>query len=70
MPGVLTALFAFLATPLGKALSEEAPKLIAKVIGVWAQQGKVTPEQIAAFIEDNWLKPEDLVPPPPGATTP
>lgn len=59
--GLLTALFAFSETPLGKALFAVIPDLAGKVIAIWTKAGKVTAEEIADYIEAQWLDPASLI---------
>ena len=45
------------------ALIEEAPKLAVQVLGIWHQQGKLSAEEIAAFIAGKWPDAESFFKP-------
>lgn len=40
-----------LAAILLPALIQEAPQLVAQIIGILHKQGKITPEEVVAFID-------------------
>lgn len=61
MGGLLAALMAFLSTPLGSAIGAEIPDLAGKLVGIWTKNGKLTPQEIADYVEAQWLDPDSLV---------
>lgn len=57
----MTAFIAFLTSPLGVALINAAPKLIAELISIAHEKGLVKPEEILTYIETQ--KTWDQIPP-------
>ncbi len=41
-------------------LIQEAPALAVKLMAIWTERGKVTPQQWADFIESNWPDAESF----------
>lgn len=64
MPGLL----AFFATPLGQAIAAEIPGYVGKVIAIWVRKGRVSEEELADYIAEQWLDPASLIHPKKGTT--
>jgi hypothetical protein len=43
------------------------PGLVNSIIGIFHKQGKVTTDEIAAYLTDQWLDPESVFHKPAGA---
>ncbi|MGD1146994.1 MAG: hypothetical protein ABR961_03455 [Thermoanaerobaculaceae bacterium] len=52
------------------ALASEAPSLFAKLLGIWTNNGAVTEQEIATFIQTQWPGADTFFHPAPPAATP
>ena len=48
------------------ALATEAPNLVGQILGIWANKGLVTAQEIADFISTQWPDAESFFHPKPG----